>query len=262
MLRPIIRSLVPESLRLRLHYFRRFSDYVIFPKTHLTYAEDNLFTSNRPVFLDDPQFQTAYRLGEQTNSWHGISIRWRAHVACWAAMQASRVPGDFVECGVHRGGLARAIVSYVDFGLLDKSFYLVDTFSGLVPSLLSPEELDRGVFAAYQYYADNSRASVERIFAAYSNVHVIEGEVPRVLPSVPAAEVAFLSLDMNCTTPEIRAAEYYWDRMAPGAMILLDDYGQPLHVEQQVEFDRFARARGVRVLSMPTGQGLLVKPPL
>ena len=135
-------------LRLRLHYFRRYQDYVWMPRQGVQYAEDNLFTQNATPFLDDQNFQRAYQLGVQTKSWHGLSIRWRAYVACWAGLYASRLDGDFVECGVNRGGLARAMVDYIGFERLDKRFYLIDTFSGLVPAYLSEEEIRKGILQA------------------------------------------------------------------------------------------------------------------
>ena len=278
-LKNIIRAVVPPSLRVRLHYFRYYQDYMWIPRQALQYAqdvfdyqdyiwirrqalqyaEDNLFTFNAAPFLDDEKFLRAYHFGAQTNSWHGVSIRWRAYIACWAGSYASKLDGDFVECGVNRGGLARAVIDYIGFERLNKRFYLVDTFSGLVPSYLSEEEKRRGIPSAYSYYNDNCAEIVGKTFAQFQNVKIVQGIVPDVLPTVPISRVAFLSLDMNCTMPEIRAAEYFWPRMCPGGVILLDDYGNPLHSEQQKAFDDFARDRGVQVLALPTSQGLIFK---
>jgi len=49
---------------------------------------------------------------------------------------------------------------------------------------------------------------------------------------------------MNCTMLEIAAAEYFWPRMCVGGVVILDDYGNTLHCEQQQTFDHFARDRG------------------
>lgn len=65
---------------------------------------------------------------------------------------------------------------------------------------------------------------------------------------------------MNNTVPEIAAAETFWSRLEPGAVVVLDDYGWERHIEQKRAFDKFAAARGVTVLSLPTGQGLIIKP--
>ena len=259
LVRRISRALLPQDLRLRLHYIRRQRDYLHLPKANLEYSEDSLYTFNAAPFLADERFQRAYAQGVVTGSWHGMDIRWRAYTACWAAAHAARLPGDFVECGVNRGGLAHAIVDYVEFARLDKRFFLVDTFTGLVPEYLSEAEREKGFLEHYGYYQSNSREQVAATFAACPNVHVIQGAVPDVLTAIPAALVSFLSLDMNSTMPEIRAAEHFWERMTSGGVLLLDDYTQKLHSEQQKAFDQFAAQRGTSVLALPTGQGLILK---
>jgi len=258
-LKDVVQAVEPHSLWLRLHYFYRYQDYVWIPRQAVQYGEDNLFTLNAAPFLDDENFLRAYKLGAQTNSWHGLSIRWRAYIACWAGSYASKLDGDFVECGVNRGGLARAVIDYTGFEHLDKRFYLIDTFRGLVPAWLSREEMKKDILQAYSYYNDNSAEIVEKTFAPFQNVKIVQGIVPDVLSSLPISRVAFLSLDMNCTMPEIGAAEYFWQRMCSGGVMILDDYGHILHCEQQKAFDHFARDRGVRVLALPTGQGLIFK---
>ena len=42
--------------------------------------------------------------------------------------------------------------------------------------------------------------------------------------------------------------------------MVLDDYGWRPHILQKQAWDAFAVERGVRILALPTGQGLIVKP--
>jgi hypothetical protein len=84
--------------------------------------------------------------------------------------------------------------------------------------------------------------------------------VPDTLELVDTPRVAFLSIDMNNTAPEIAAAEFFWPKLTPGAPVILDDYGWAEHIEQKRAFDAFAARHGVCILSLPTGQGLIVKP--
>jgi hypothetical protein len=76
---------------------------------------------------------------------------------------------------------------------------------------------------------------------------------------IKAEKVCYLSIDMNCKEPEIAAAEFFWDKLVSSGVIVLDDYGFTLHRAQKDAFDEFAFKRGVRVLSLPTGQGLIFK---
>lgn len=222
----------------------------------LTYNQDGLATIHNCDFMRDPLFMEAYRLGRETGSWGMGGIHWRVYVLCWAAAWASRREGDFVECGVNRGGYSRAVMHYVDFPKLDKTFYLLDTFHGLERKYVSDAERQRGVME-YQY--DECYESVCKTFAGFRAV-VVRGAVPETLPEVKATKICYLSIDMNCEAPEIAAAEHFWDKLVPGGVMILDDYGWTIHIGQKTAFDRFARQRGVMILSLPTGQGLIIKP--
>lgn len=223
-----------------------------------TYNEDGLVSSHYAGFLGDPRFQDAYRAGRETGSWPHGDLRWRAHVVCWAAARGVAIEGDFVECGVNRGGYAMTAMRYIGFERLDRRFFLLDTFEGLVAGQLSDRERRAGLRGGgYTPCYD----AVVSTFADYGpKVRIIRGAVPGTLPQVDAERIAFLSIDMNAREPEIAAAEHFWDRLAPGAAMLLDDYGWRKHAEQRIAFDEFARTRGVPLLALPTGQGLILKP--
>jgi hypothetical protein len=226
----------------------------------LTYNQDGLATEANADFLSDPRFQEAHRLGAETGSWGDPQIQWRVYVVCWAADKASRLEGDFVECGVYRGGFARAAMHFVDFPKLDKTFYLFDTFRGLEDKLVSDAERKRGIPHAYKHYTyEGCYEAVSKTFEGM-RVVIVRGVVPETLSEVKAEKVSFLSIDMNCAAPEIAAAEYFWDRMVSGGVIVVDDYGRERHYEQKVAFDRFAARKGVMVLGLPTSQGLIFKP--
>ncbi|HXM19329.1 MAG TPA: class I SAM-dependent methyltransferase [Candidatus Tumulicola sp.] len=210
----------------------------------LTYHQDGLATRHSSDFLAEARFRRAYAAGAATKSWGEVDVQWRAYVCCWAASHAARLEGDFVECGVNRGANARAIVDYLDFARLPKTFYLLDLFADSDPS----------------GSGDDLYEDVIRTFRDFPNVRLVRGRIPGTLPMVTPAKVCFLAIDMNDAGPEIAAAEHFWDILVPGAIIVLDDYGDRLFWRQKVAFDHFAQRVGVEVLSLPTGQGLILKP--
>jgi hypothetical protein len=65
---------------------------------------------------------------------------------------------------------------------------------------------------------------------------------------------------MNCAFPEVAALECFWDRLVQGAFILLDDYAYAGYGVQKAAMDKVASAKRLTIASLPTGQGLLVKP--
>ncbi|MEY2828640.1 MAG: hypothetical protein RIQ33_498 [Bacteroidota bacterium] len=97
------------------------------------YNYDGIATFHVAHFMDDYRFVRAYSKGKETGSWNKGDIPWRAYVACWAASHVKNIEGDFVECGVYRGGLSRTVIDYINFEeLTQKKFYLFDAY-GPIP---------------------------------------------------------------------------------------------------------------------------------
>lgn len=217
-----------------------------------TYMADGLITRHTADFLDDQKFVAAYAKGKSTGSWMNMDPSWRVYTACWAASHAADLPGDFVECGVNRGGMALTIMEYLKFNALEKRFFLLDTYSGF-PEGSQDSTANRGLYS--DCYDD-----VMRTFAPYRGARIIRGVVPDALSAIDAERIAYLSIDMNCAEPEIEAVRRLWPRISAGAVVLLDDYGGgPAYRSQKQAFDVLAGELGFHILALPTGQGLIVK---
>jgi len=108
------------------------------------YNQEGLITIHNHDFMESPTFKAAYQRGVTAAgtdySWH-----WRVHIGLWAAAMASKLAGDFIECGVNRGSLSSAIMQFLDWDSLAKQFYLLDTFRGIDERYVSNEELASGV---------------------------------------------------------------------------------------------------------------------
>ena len=222
-----------------------------------TYAGDGLMTMHNADALSDPLFREAYAEAKALGAWHGADIEWRAHTICWAAMKARSLEGDYVECGVDRGGFSRAAMHYIGFAELpERRFFLVDTYCGIPEETLVGDPNRDLLSTRY----DRTYDDVVRAFAPFPNAIIVQGKIPEILPTVDSDKVCYLSIDLNTVGPSVAAAEYFWDRMVSGAPIVLDDYGQTFFAGMKEAYDGFARRRGVEILSLPTSQGLLFKP--
>ncbi len=220
------------------------------------YKEDCLATKHYPAFMEDDKFVASYNSAVKETS-GDPAIRWRAHIILWAANRGKNLEGDFVECGVNKGFFSKMVVEYIDFKKLPKTFFLLDTYEGLVEKYLTEKERGRGL-ESDEY--EPCYEQVIKTFKDYKNVKVIKGPVPDTLPRVNSKKIAYLSIDMNCVIPEIAAAEYFWNKLVSGAAIILDDYGHVGYEEQRYAFDKFAKDKNVNILCLPTGQGLILKP--
>jgi hypothetical protein len=231
------------------------------------YSHDGLRTVHNHDFMDDPAFQRAYNRGVLASKGLDHQWYWRVHIGLWAAFSACKLDGDFVECGVNRGFLSSAIMTFLDWDSCGKMFYLLDTFQGLDERVVSEAELEAGALEKNQehltsgFYVSGVE-SVKENFSEWKNWRIIQGTIPDTLENVDALKIAYLHIDLNCSPPEVAALEFFWDRLVPGAFILLDDYAFHGYRPSKLGMDDFAQRYNLRIASLPTGQGLLLKPPI
>ena len=259
-----------EKILRKLGYVKRtciselYKDNYVLPKKSVTYSNDLLYTFHSADFLNEPLFIEAYELSKNTDGGtllKNYDIQWRIHVLCWAAKHAMHLEGAFVDCGVHTGIFARAVIHYTNFKYSDKKYYLLDTFNGLERKYSTEKEMERNTLMGYDNEDTNALLQkVTEIFKDF-NTKIIKGAVPETLNQVDADKICFLSIDMNCVQPEVDALEFFWDKMVSGGVIVLDDYGyaNASHDQKQAH-DRFAASKNVQILTLPTCQGLLIKP--
>jgi O-methyltransferase len=229
----------------------------------LSYCHDGQVAYGKNMeFLHEEAFVRAYNEGlkaVRSVKQPPVHIEWRVHIGCWAAQHAVRLPGDFVECGVCMGFLSSCVCSYIDFNSTNKFFYLFDTFQGIPQEQMAASERKHGMAmneAAYWECYDITRQN----FAHYPRVRLVRGKVPDTLNSVSIDKVCYLSLDMNIAAPELAALTFFWDKLVTGALVVLDDYGWQTHHQQKSALDKFVESKGAKIATLPTGQGLLIKP--
>lgn len=205
-------------------------------------------------FLKDPDFARGYEAAQKQEYLPNFDA-WKIHIHQWAAHHAARLGGDFVECGVYRGRIAMSNMVYLHFEeLRDRRYYLFDTFTGLDPLLSTARELQQ-----YKLAYPESYEFVKESFQRFPNVVIVKGSIPTTLSQADGIKVAYLSIDMNSVSPEIQAMEFFWPKLIFGGMVILDDYAQMCHEPQKKAMDAFASARRIKILSLPTGQGLIIK---
>ncbi|MCH9809561.1 MAG: TylF/MycF family methyltransferase [Alphaproteobacteria bacterium] len=222
------------------------------------YMEDlfaTLATAN--TWLEDERFQRAYNAGSAISAW-GHDIRWRAYTLMKCAELARDIKGDFVECGVDRGGTAMCVIEYIGRkAFTDRLFYLFDTYTGVVEDQMSTVEADMSRLPNTRY-----PDVYEKVVETYANMpfaKILRGRVPETLTEFKPGPVAYLHIDMNVAVPECAALEFYWPYLSKGAPVIFDDYGFPYHAPQKSELDKLAKKLGTSIMMLPSGQGLLWK---
>jgi predicted O-methyltransferase YrrM len=208
------------------------------------FAGDNLIAFGRNLgFLDDLPFRKAWEAHAKTQSERGII--WRTHVVVWAARQAARLEGGFIECGTYKGTTSRIMADVVD--LSAREVFLYDLFEH-DPAMAHHAMPEHGP-DLFQFVQDRFPEP---------NIKVIRGFVPESFSEGVPDSIAFAHIDMNNAPAEIAALEAIEHRLVPGAMIVLDDFGATPYRAQHIQETKWFGDRGRFVLELPTSQGLVI----
>ncbi|HEY7580244.1 MAG TPA: TylF/MycF/NovP-related O-methyltransferase [Acetobacteraceae bacterium] len=155
-------------------------------------------------------------------------------------LSSAQVPGDFVECGVWRGGsMMCAALTLLQLGDTSRSLYLYDTFDGMPPP--GPADVNlRGEAASTLLSAQHK--SEESAIWAYApielvrrnmastgyplkQVHLVQGAVEQTIPASSPQLIALLRLDTDWYSSTRWELECLFPRLAPGGVLIIDDYG-------------------------------------
>jgi hypothetical protein len=152
---------------------------------------------------------------------------------------AAGIQGDFVECGVWRGGSSMAAaMSLMKAGDTERQLYLFDTFEGMS----SPTEHDRRANDSVSAEALlHAAASVDKIWCRASfddvaanmgltgypaeKVVLCKGKVEDTLPAYAPERIALLRLDTDWYESTRHELEQLYPRLAVGGVLIIDDYG-------------------------------------
>jgi hypothetical protein len=210
---------------------------------------DNFLTWGRNnSMFEDTDFVRAWQSNIDSES--DMAIVWRRYVLACAGFHAMHLGGDFVECGCYRGTGMKTVIDYLGGPAFPRRFWGYDLFEHAA-------DMEHHAMAAH---GPGLADQVRDRFAAYPQVQIVQGEIPRVFAGNSPDRIAFLHIDLNQATAEIAALDVLFERVVPAGMVILDDYEWAMaYRRQKLNEDPWFAARGYRVIPLPTGQGMVIK---
>jgi O-methyltransferase len=176
-------------------------------------------------------------------------------------LAAAPVAGDFVECGVWRGGsMMCAALTLLRAADTSRRLYLYDTFEGMTPP--DRRDVDIDGRAAIDRMAAEQRSQNSSIWA-YAPLEAVDrnmastgyprdrityvpGLVEETIPATIPEVIALLRLDTDWYASTRHELEHLFPRLARGGVIIIDDYGHWQGARQAV--DEYFAACDVKVL--------------
>lgn len=151
----------------------------------------------------------------------------------------NKIPGDFVECGVWKGGSVMLIaLTLMKIGDSERSIYMYDTYQGMV----EPTDVDvnyANVTAKEKWDAtshdlgstwcysplDDVRRNV--ISTGYSEDRFIfvRGKVEETMPGTLPPSVSLLRLDTDFFESTYHELLHLYPLLSKGGVLIIDDYG-------------------------------------
>jgi O-methyltransferase len=151
------------------------------------------------------------------------------------AVLMADVPGDFVECGVWRGGASFLMADLLrQAGVRDRKVWLFDSFEGLPP----PEEIDGPAAMTYAEHKaepgnfDNCRAGLKEVQRAAAELGLapytrfVKGWFDQTLPTnrERIGPIAVLRIDGDWYSSVRCCLDNLYDQVAEDGFVILDDY--------------------------------------
>jgi O-methyltransferase len=171
------------------------------------------------------------------------------------------IGGDFVECGVWRGGSSMAAaLTLLRLGNPGVHLHLFDTFEGMSPprpldkaiptgesaaALLARSDRQTGPVWAYAPIDDVESNLAGTGYPAY-RIHFVAGRVEDTLPHHAPDRIALLRLDTDWYESTRHELIHLFPRLAVGGVLIIDDYGHWAGARQAV--DEYLAEHKIRML--------------
>jgi len=145
------------------------------------------------------------------------------------------IAGDFVECGIWRGGSALvAALTMREIGD-ERRLHLYDTFEGMTRPTDKDVDYEGGRADDYMArYSDDGRwcyadeAEVQTLFQSRGFgdlVRIVKGDVADTLRTDLPESISILRLDTNWYESTKQELEVLYPLVSPGGVLIVDDYG-------------------------------------
>lgn len=165
------------------------------------------------------------------------------------------VPGSIAEFGSYRGHSGWLIARTLEVLGSQRRLFMFDTFDSF------PEE-PAGVDYFWSKTHDVSHAEVVEKLGAFHNVELVRGDFTDTLPATDVGLLAMAYVDCDSYRAVSYVADATFENLAPGGVMLFEDYGHPALLGCRVAVhERFdGRTDCFQFLSQFSGVYMVIKP--
>lgn len=179
--------------------------------------------------------------------------RERAYVLLEIVNYIKGLEGNFAELGVYRGSTAYLIASQLE-PIYGKKLYLFDTFYGTPATSVDDNYKRQGKYSDVDINKVKDFLKLFQEFTIYC-----QGIIPDTLEAIKNEKLCFVHIHLNIYQSTQAAIELLYDKVVPGGIILIEDYGLKSCAGVKKAIDQFVKIKNIKVIHLPTGQGMIYK---
>lgn len=161
----------------------------------------------------------------------------------------NKIPGDFVECGVWRGGNTMMVaLTLMKLNSTDRKIYLYDTFEGMSKptdkdiSYLNEDadiewsESQKGNVNEWCYSPlDEVKNNLLTTGYPKEKIFFVKGKVEDTIPGTLPGQIAVLRLDTDWYESTYHELVHLYPLLTKGGFLIIDDYGYWKGAREAVE---------------------------
>jgi O-methyltransferase len=173
----------------------------------------------------------------------------------WMLAQLCRlthdVPGDTAECGSYQGA-SSYLICLANQGQ-NRTHHIFDSFEGLS---------EPGPHDGSNWSAGDMAVSLETVKEALEGLGTVryyKGWIPERFHEVTDRSFSFVHVDVDLEQPTMDSVRFFYDRLAPGGILLCDDYGFTSCPAVAPAIDEFLADKPEKIIALGGGGGFFIK---
>ena len=151
------------------------------------------------------------------------------------------IAGDFVECGVWKGGSSMIVaLAFLELSNASRKLYLYDTYAGMPETGRHDAEVGDSPFQFAMNLSTQLRGGHSGVFYAsleevhrnmqstgYPEEHMffVKGMVEETIPGWIPEQISLLHLDSDLYQSTYHELTHLYPRLTKGGVLIIDDYG-------------------------------------
>ncbi len=212
---------------------------------------DHYLGDDCKIWREDINFRSDFK----RLSPHNVYSEERKYTLREFARYTEHLSGAMAECGCYTGVSAYFLAQSSP----STPLYLFDSFEGLS----QPSDSDLAPDDMQSWRAGDLSTTTEALqenLSQFPNINIMKGWIPERFPEIENLQFRLIHIDVDLYQPTLDSLSFFYPRMVPGGVIIMDDYGFLNCPGANRAAHEFMSDKADHIIHLTTGQGVIIIP--